>query len=181
MKLASQELSTEHKTILLAIKVVEKICTILRADGEIDVRDAQNIIDFIRIFADKFHHGKEEGLYFPAMVEAGFSNEFGPVAVMLSEHVEGRSYVSMMQEAISGDVLDKQKYAKGASSYAFLLTSHIDKEDNILYPMGDGRLTAQQNNELLEKFKHFEEQVIGKDKYQYYFDLVASLQTKYLS
>jgi hemerythrin-like domain-containing protein len=59
------------------------------------------IVEFIQVFADKCHHGKEENLLFRSMVKAGLPKEGGPIAVMLSEHEMGRNFVRKMDEAVS--------------------------------------------------------------------------------
>jgi hemerythrin-like domain-containing protein len=65
-----------------------------------ELDDLDKIIDFLRLFADKFHHGKEETIYFPALVEEGMSNENSPVAVMRFEHEVGRGYIKDIASAI---------------------------------------------------------------------------------
>ncbi|MBK7175049.1 MAG: hypothetical protein IPH84_17925 [Bacteroidales bacterium] len=38
---------------------------------------------------------------FPLMVQKGFSNESGPVAVMLHDHMQGRNFVKGMADHIA--------------------------------------------------------------------------------
>lgn len=58
-------------------------------------------VDFIRQYADDFHHAKVEDALFEALVANGMSHEHGPVAVMLQEHDQGRHFVKRMEDALT--------------------------------------------------------------------------------
>ena len=62
---------------------------------EPDSRDAESllryygeVVYFLKIFADKCHHGKEENYLFKELINKGVTNEGGPVGVMLKEHAQ---------------------------------------------------------------------------------------------
>ena len=69
-------------------------------------------IGFLKEFADKCHHGKEEGLLFPAMVAAGIPDKGGPIGVMLAEHTQGRQFIRDMEESLS-TVVDRVEARAG--------------------------------------------------------------------
>lgn len=181
----TQELSTEHQAILLMIRILEKMSDRLEGGEKVDVSHLEKAVDFIKVFADKCHHGKEEDLLFPAMEKVGIPRTGGPLGVMLHEHVEGRNYVKAMAEALAGikkgDRLAGAQFAQNARSYGALLSQHIFKEDNILYPMADGRLSATQQDELSACFADVEEKIIGHGKHEEYHRLLKELETFYLS
>jgi hypothetical protein len=81
----TQELSSEHQAILLMIRILEKMSDRLEAGESIDVTHLEKSVDFIKVFPDKCHHGKEEDLLFPEMVTAG------PSGCSLSAPTEGKS------------------------------------------------------------------------------------------
>jgi hemerythrin-like domain-containing protein len=181
----TQELSHEHQAILLMIRVLEKISDKLEAGRKVDVGHLEKAVDFIKVFADKCHHGKEEDLLFPAMEKAGIPRTGGPLGVMLNEHVAGRGYVKAMTEALAGlkkgDKAAAQLFAENARKYGALLSQHISKEDQILYPMADARLTEAQQAELSACFADVEENVIGHGKHEEYHRLLEELESTYLS
>ena len=98
-------------------------------------------VDFIRNYADRFHHAKEEEVLFQALVTNGMPRENSPVAAMLMEHDQGRAYVKTMEDAaraaLSGQSGQESIIAENALSYALLLREHISKEDEILYPLAE--------------------------------------------
>ena len=78
------------------------------------------------------------------------------MAVMLDEHDEGRAYVRGLAEATArysvGDKTARPEIAAYARSYAGLLDQHIEKENQALYPMADGRMEERAQGELRAGF-----------------------------
>lgn len=181
----TQELSHEHEAILLMINILQKMSEKLAAGEAVDVTHLEKAVDFIKVFADKCHHGKEEDLLFPAMEKAGIPKTGGPLGVMLHEHVAGRGYVKAMSEALAGIKKGDRRaagvFAENARNYGALLTQHIHKEDHILYPMADTSLTAAQQSELAACFADVEENVIGHGRHEEYHRLLKELETEYLA
>lgn len=179
------ELSHEHEAILLMIRVLGKMSDELEAGRKVDPVHLEKAVDFIKIFADKCHHGKEEDLLFPAMEKAGIPRTGGPIGVMLTEHASGRGFVKALVDAIAGikkgDPAAARSFAENARGYGALLTQHIFKEDHILYPMADARLSSAQQKELEACFADVEEKVIGHGKHEEYHRLLKELESAYLS
>src|SRR4030042_3220720 len=99
MMKSTEILKNEHKAILLMLEVAESVSRKLEAGENVPAEHLTEIVDFIRGFADKCHHAKEEDLLFPAMVKTGIPRQGGPIGVMLIEHTEGRENVRTMNEA----------------------------------------------------------------------------------
>ena len=118
----------EHKNILklieLIIKEVEK--------EKLNTKFWKKAIEFIREYADKFHHAKEEDILFKEFCKSE-NLHCNPVEQMLFEHEEGRKFVKAMELGLTEN--NKEKISENAKNYAELLQQHIFKEDNILYPM----------------------------------------------
>lgn len=180
MELASSDLIHEHEAILFALKVMEEVSNRIESGKDVPLKDITDLIDFIKLFADKCHHGKEEGFLFPAMVEAGIQQQNGPIGVMLSEHAAGREFIKSMQTAVSGASIDRPEFVKSAKGYITLLRQHIEKENNVLFPMGDVKLSPKKQKELLEQFEKFEDEVIGKGKHEELHKQLHDFNIKYL-
>jgi len=56
----TDQLVEEHNAIKLILRVLDKICIKLENNEIINPEVLDSILDFIKIFADKCHHGKEE-------------------------------------------------------------------------------------------------------------------------
>ena len=137
-----------------------------------NIEHLELIVKIIREFADGLHHAKEEQLLFPLMVQKGFSNETGPVAVMLHDHMEGRNFVKGMMENISqfkqGETASLKAVYNNMYGYADLLKNHIAKENNVLFRMADKVFTpAEQESLLLDFTKVENKQGNGRSKDDY--------------
>ncbi len=177
---ATQVLMNEHRVIEHMLRVIELAARKIDADVPVPADALRQMVDFIRTFADKCHHAKEEGLLFPAMESKGIPKDGGPIGVMLLEHEEGRSYVREMAEAIDryeqGNKNAGKVIAQNARSYANLLSQHIRKEDEILYHMADMALSTQEQQHLVEQFEEAEIKAVGEGQHEYYEKLVEDLE-----
>jgi hemerythrin-like domain-containing protein len=106
---ASQDLINEHEGILFGLTILEKMANEVEQLEEIEVRDIEEMVNFFKLFADKCHHGKEEGLMFPAMERVGVSNEEAPMEQLMLEHEEGRKYIAGMDFSINNGALEGEK------------------------------------------------------------------------
>jgi hemerythrin-like domain-containing protein len=137
----TQALVDEHKLILRMLAVLERNAR-RTALGEFrDYGFYLDAVDFIRNYADRFHHAKEEDILFEALVTNGMPRANSPVAAMLMEHDQGRAYVRAMEEAaraaLAGTPGQNSVIAENALGYLELLREHISKEDGILYPLAE--------------------------------------------
>jgi hemerythrin-like domain-containing protein len=138
---ATGMLRDEHQLILGVVDVLDETLNSTNSASHLDFDVVDSCISFFRLFADACHHGKEEDLLFPELIEHGMPGDEGPIAVMLSEHRQGRLSVRGMAEAISdarsGDERALSALRAHADDYIGLIRAHIDKEDNVLFNMAD--------------------------------------------
>ncbi len=170
-----EQLRNEHHAVLLALEIIGKICQKLEAKEKVNPKHQEEILEFIKIFVDKCHHGKEEDLLFPAMEKVGIPREGGPIGMMLMEHDMGRGYAKGMRENIS----NPGKFIKNARGYIELLKRHIDKENNILYPLADANISQTKDSELLKKFDRLELERIGPGKHEEFHRMIEKLERIY--
>lgn len=177
MSQAIDTLRHEHDAILVALKILDRLAEQAVA-GTAAPADIADFIGFLREFADKCHHGKEEGLLFPAMRAAGVPEQGGPIGVMLSEHEQGRTLVAAM-EAASKPALQADAFAREAAAYAAHLRQHIDKENMVLFPMAEQLVDPAVLLSLNEAFEAHEERVIGHGRHEQLHDMLKALKVKY--
>jgi len=174
----------EHELILQALEALEKK---LNGMGEPTAADRlyfEKTVEFLRGFADKCHHGKEEDLLFKRMGERGFPTQGGPIVVMLSEHESGRAFIRGMAEAtakIGTDPKAGEEIRNNGYGYIELLRNHIAKENNVLFPMADRLLPADVAAQLAERFEAIERERIGVGKHEAYHDLLHRLNQRYVA
>jgi len=148
-----------------------------------DIGHVESIIDIIRNFADGLHHAKEEDLLFPALGKKGFSAQQGPIGVMLNEHIQGRNYVKGIADNLvlfkKGDKAAVTAIYQNMTGYAELLTSHIMKENNILFRMADNVLSDVEQKDLLEQFETIEQDRPSGTRVNDYINRINSLALFY--
>ncbi|MBX3268811.1 MAG: hemerythrin domain-containing protein [Sandaracinaceae bacterium] len=149
----TERLMEEHRAILRALDVLERIADRYGDAPSAHAEDARAVVGFIRGFADELHHGKEEAMLFPAMEEVGHSLRAGPIGVMLTEHDEGRALVRAMEGALDQAEGGADSFAAAAYSFAELLRAHIDKEDGILFPLAERALPEKVRAALCVRFE----------------------------
>ncbi len=165
-----KRLVDEHiliKRLIAAIPDIVKNIDLKTEKGRQIILDS---VDFIRSYADKYHHAKEEEILFKY-----FDPELDIIKTMLTDHDTGRNHVKAVIEGVQNQ--DKGAVAEHLNGYKDLLTEHIKKEDEILYPWMDRNLTTNKVGELFAKFSEadgkFEEVVPRK-----YEKFVAELEKK---
>ena len=97
------------------------------------------------------------------------------------EHDQGRAHVRALEEAaqkaLAGEIGQATIIAEHAKSYANLLRGHIEKEDDILYPLAERVLPEEVRSAMLTAYQTAEAQTpaLG-EKYQ---QLVENYEQQY--
>ncbi|AVQ46383.1 hemerythrin domain-containing protein [Clostridium botulinum] len=173
----------EHKNIKRMLAVIRKYCFKLLKNKEVDYNDFYRIIDFVRNYADKHHHGKEEDYLFNRMVD----EIKGPTEKlvkhgMLVEHDLGRLYMQNLEKALkaleNGEEEAKIDIIANAVSYTDLLYRHIEKEDDVVYKFAERNLSKETLKKLDEDCKRIEKEAKEKGIQDKYIDLIYELEEK---
>jgi hemerythrin-like domain-containing protein len=133
--------------------LIKRLAALIPAIVEnLDAKSAQgrqiilDTVDFIRSYADKFHHAKEEEILFKY-----FDDSLDILKVMYEDHTQGRGHVQAILKAL--DRRDEPTIAKHLIAYGALLSQHIKKEDEILLPWMDRNLSISRIGKLFKEFK----------------------------
>jgi hemerythrin-like domain-containing protein len=178
-------LSTEHKSILVALKILEKAGKALASGDLAAAEDLDRLLDFFRGFVDQCHHGKEELALFPELVKRGVPKEGGPIGVMLSEHEVGRGLVRKIQDLVNavkgGEAGAAKEVPQFIGYYRGVLEAHIQKEDNVLFVRAAGLLDKTRAEEMVQEFDRIEQEHVGAGKHEAYHQMLETLKERYLS
>jgi hemerythrin-like domain-containing protein len=175
----TQVLKEEHTLILQALDALEKKIDLIEGGAAPEAAYFQKAVEFLRTFADGCHHGKEENLLFKTMVNRGFPLHGGPIAVMLSEHEAGRAFIRGIAEGtakLESDPTASRQIVENGRGYIQLLRAHINKENNILFPMADNVLSTEDQAELEQAFERFEVEETGAGVHEAALKLLEELQ-----
>jgi len=142
----------EHEQILNRLIILEEALKRPLVEGPFLV--VSEIIDFIKHYADEFHHAKEETVYFEWMRGKNPSLDQGPLHCMLNEHNQGREYIEQASHALEQvrqGATDKEQVVRNSLNHFIeLLRNHIQKENEVLYKMAEQLdQTAQDGDKVM--------------------------------
>lgn len=166
----------EHKNIYVLTEHLEKMCCRILESMEVDIQEFRECVDFIRNYADKHHHSKEEQILFRYMLETHNSAAEKLVRNgMLVEHDLARYHLSVLDKALteyeeSRSTKSKLDILTQANAYADLLQRHTNKENEVCYPYAQRLLSEECKKQIDEETKVFEEKAAQEH-----------IQEKYLS
>lgn len=145
-----KRLVDEHILIKRWLALIPGVIENLDVTKEEDRKLILDGVDFIKSYADKFHHAKEEEILFKY-----FDDNLDIIKSMLQDHDTARNHVKAMVEAVAKQ--DKEAIVTHLNGYKELLSEHIKKEDEILYPWMDRNLSVAEVGELFAKFNEADE------------------------
>jgi hypothetical protein len=174
-------LMAEHENIVRFADIMKiKCCNVL--EGEVvDTKLFREAIDFVRNYADKHHHGKEEQILFERMLA-----KLGPVAEklvkmgMLVEHDLGRLYMTELEAALNRydenkNTENKLDILTNMTGYIDLIKRHAGKENAVVFSFADRSLTDEDKAYVDQKTKEFEEDKEKSEKRDYYMTWLDKL------
>ena len=141
-----QILVDEHKLIKRLIALIPYIAESLDLTTEDGRQLVLDGVDFIKTYADSFHHAKEEDLLFKY-----FDEDSEIVSAFHEDHRVARSHVKNILEGVSEQ--DSVRVTEHLEAYNELLQGHIKREDEILYPWMDRSISSEQEAELASSFE----------------------------
>jgi len=174
---ATDNLRREHESILSVLEIAEDVISNTNHSNEAKLKFGNEFIYYLSVFTDRCHHGKEEGHLFPTMILKGFPNHDGPIGVMLQEHINGRNMVKEMRTTV--DQKDLIRLIQHIGEYSVFIRNHIAKENNLIFPMADKYLSAEEQEEMAENFEIFEEEVVGHGVHQQLHDMIDTWLIEY--
>jgi len=147
------------------IKVIQKEVEVWKREDSINPEFVDAAVDFIRVYADKCHHGKEEDILFRDLQKKNLSDEHKRIMdELIQEHQQARKTVSEMVEA-------KQRYIQGnkemlpiiINSIEFMTDfypKHMEKEDKHFFLPCMGYFTPEEKDSMLKEGWEYDRNLI---------------------
>jgi hemerythrin-like domain-containing protein len=138
--------------------------------------DVDKLLDFLKRFADDHHQGKEEAVLFPCLREAseGPSNA---LRMMMFEHEQERSLVGGLEDALRTHKHEDFAYYGG--KLAEILSTHIYKEDNILFTLVERTISKDVDARVVREMTAYDESLPAATREEMN-RVVNDLEWKYL-
>jgi hemerythrin-like domain-containing protein len=167
----------EHRLIEKMLRLFEGEINKINEQNRIDIVFIDTAVDFIRIYADRTHHGKEEDILFRELVKKRLTPEHARMMdELIAEHRYARQVVGKLVAArdryLQGDVNIREIIAC-MDELAQFYPAHIEKEDkHFFYPCMDYFTKAEQD-QMLAEFYEFDRKMIH-EKYSKVVDQILS-------
>jgi hemerythrin-like domain-containing protein len=157
MESVTQALAREHRIIQKVVAVMVLVLQQLELQHNVDPDILRDIVQFMRIFGDQCHHGKEESFLFPLLEQKGLPETGCPLRTLQLEHQHGRHHTDMLSAACSTYIADSEAgrltLMQALETLITLYPAHMWKEEYLLFPMVDKMLSPQEHELLLRQFK----------------------------
>ena len=163
-------LMIEHRLIERMLKLVNKVLIKIEKQETVDPVFVDTVVDFIRTYADRTHHGKEEEILFRELEKKDMSNDNRLLMnELIEEHIFGRKITKELIEA-------NARYRRGEKSALSIITAklstlvdfypkHIEKEDKVFFPAARAYLTDSEDQAMLAEYWEFDRKMIH-EKYE---------------
>lgn len=158
-------LMVEHRLIERMIGLMSSQLERIKKENQADPDLLAGAIDFLRTYADKCHHGKEEDILFKALGKKDISDEHEAVMnKLLEEHVTSRKTVSALSEArgryINGDKSALSDISGCIEALVGLYTRHIENEDKHFFLPVMKYFKKREQDNMIEDFREFDRDFI---------------------
>jgi len=158
--------------MMIEHRLIERMISLMKQ--ELEKINQQNLarpilieimVDFIRTYADRTHHGKEEDILFRDLAQKKISPEHKKIMdELIQEHIQARAIVSRLVSA-------KQKYEKGESNalpdiaqclkeLVEFYPKHIEKEDKRFFIPAMSYFTEKEQSQMLDECFEFDRKMI---------------------
>ena len=177
--IATDILRHEHQIIIMALGGARREVLSIHETGKINGEMIEKIVDFCWNFIERCHNAKEEKYLMVKMQERGLPSDKEPILVMSLEHKEGQGMVktiaTVRPQAMIGELSAIASVALNLRAYIGLLHDHIDKQNNVFFPLADQLFTPDDQKELLLAFEKHETEEIGLGVHEKYQQLAREL------
>lgn len=154
-------LMIEHRLIERMLDAIRIAAALARERGAIDPADVDVVVDFMRTYADRMHHGKEEDILFRDFRSKAHSAEDDQVLRdLVADHVRGRTIVGRIAEANkayrAGSAVALDALVVALSEVLELYPEHIRREDTAFFPAAMRYFDKAERHAMLDEMREFD-------------------------
>lgn len=163
-------LMIEHRLIERMIQIIKQGLAQMESTRRVDPLFVDTAVDFIRMYADRTHHGKEEDILFRDLDARPLSTDDRRVMnELIQEHVFARQTTQALVEANTryrnGDKTALADIHEKMKTLVEFYPKHIEKEDKVFFPAARTYFNDEEDQDMLAKFWEFDRKMIH-EKYK---------------
>ncbi len=169
----------EHRVIEQGLRALEGLCSRLKLGEQIPHDAIARALDFIRVYADQLHHGKEEDYLFPALRRSGMQFEEGSLEFLSREHDTERQLLAALgvefEAYRNGNADALHLFIGTAGEYINHLIGHMRREDAILFRLVEEILDDADKDSLSHNFSQANAS-LGEGAVEFYEQTATELE-----
>jgi hemerythrin-like domain-containing protein len=167
---AVEDLMREHGVLRRALLVYAEAAMRFRKNAA-DVSPAalQRTAKLFRAFGEEYHEKKlEEAFIFPRIKERGSGDATKYPDILTAQHDRGREITDYIISVTAGPkiAVEAAAFADTLESFVRMYQHHAAREDTIVFPAWKGLLSADEYDDLNDKFEEIEQQQFGEDGFE---------------
>lgn len=167
---ATEDLMREHGVLRRILLVYTEAATKLRSNPSAVPPDSlQQTAKLFRAFGEDYHEKELEETYiFPAVKQAGGAAAAYP-DILIAQHQRGREitdYILTVTQDAKFDANNAEPLTRAMEALVLMYRNHAAREDTIVFPAWKQTLTAEQLDEMNDKFEEIEHQQFGEDGFE---------------
>lgn len=175
--------------LMIEHRLIERMINLIHKELELNQQDSDHILNlpllkhavyFIRYYADKTHHGKEEDILFRELKIKEISAEHKRIMnELIQEHIHGRKITGSLHHALElyeqGNVSQIDIILSQLNELVNFYPKHIDKEDNHFFKAIMSYFSEVEQQSMLEEGRRFDRKMI----HRYFLDTVKKYESEY--
>ena len=172
-------LMIEHRLIEKVLIVATRELGIIQNTNKVNTAFIDMLIDFLRTYADRTHHGKEEDILFKELMNKELTvSDRNMMEDLVREHTVARKTVGELFAAnaayANGDFSNTAVIAEKLSFLAGFYPVHIQKEDKVFFPETEKYFSDSELGKMLNEFWEFDQKMIH-EKYNKTYEVLKTL------
>ncbi len=163
-------LMVEHRVIEKVVGAMQVQLDAISAGGRVDRPAIDDMVDFLRTYADRTHHGKEEDILFHHLSSRPLTLQHRVwLEELMDEHALSRQTTAELADANAvhrdGDPSSLAVICTSLKALVDLYPAHIAREDDVFFPAALSYLSSHEEHAMLREFREFDERMIH-EKYR---------------
>lgn len=160
----------EHRIIERMLTLLGKEKDIMNASGTIHIDFLTAAVDFLMVYSDKVHHGKEEDILFHRLSAKPLSIKHRQtISQLMNDHMTARLYIRTLDGA-------RERYLHNSPGAVLeiigtieriqlLYTAHIETEDKHFFYSAMDYFSDEEQAQMIQDFFEYE-RTVNKEKYE---------------
>jgi hemerythrin-like domain-containing protein len=176
------ELREEHGSTMKMLAALRRFMMKGVDSKDSETKDLEDLIEFFDIYVDRYHHGKEEQVLFPALSRTPTVGIDSLIDSLMADHREARAIMEQIGANAAGlyscSEADRCEMKARADLYVDLVGKHIRKENSELLPLVEERLSEAERLQMAKRFHDVERATLGSRGLEVFLENVRRLSRK---